>query len=146
MLSMMSPLVAIGSLAIPFFTQPASANTPLSITSIVIGVVAYVTGLNRDDVTAREEFTQRVIAELNQKYPNHNAVITGHVNHSKAEGPSVIHDDVGLPGRAGRSFLYRIYMSPKGQPFTFHLNGDGGYRNWAFGGNFHRDGNTLTAQ
>jgi hypothetical protein len=40
---------------------------------------------------------------------------------------------------------YDSYCSPMGQPFIFENQGDGGYLNWAYAGEFSRNGNTLTA-
>jgi hypothetical protein len=40
---------------------------------------------------------------------------------------------------------YEVYFSPKGQPFEFVLEGDGGFINWAYIGNFNRNDHTLTA-
>jgi hypothetical protein len=40
----------------------------------------------------------------------------------------------------GVTFGYNIYVFSSG---TFVLAGDGGYENWAFAGNFVRNGNTV---
>jgi hypothetical protein len=40
---------------------------------------------------------------------------------------------------------YDAYFSPKGKPFSFQNQGDGGFINWAFDGEFNRNGNQLTA-
>jgi hypothetical protein len=129
------------------FTEPALANTKgtsLGIAGVAFGVAGLVNALQRGDDEKRSEFTQRTISELTQKYPDYNFVITHHKG-SKAEGPEVVHDHVELKMAAG-SAGYEIFGSRKGQPFRFELNGDGGYLNWAFGGDFNRDGNTLTAK
>jgi hypothetical protein len=146
-----STMLAItGASSLPLvtpFTQPASAGVTgpvLGIAGVAFGVAGLVTGLQRADNEKRSEFTQRTISELTQKYPDYNFVITHHKG-SKAEGPEVVHDHVELPMAVG-SAGYEIFASRKGQPFKFVLNGDGGYLNWAFGGNFNRDGNTLTAK
>jgi len=145
MLSIMS------SLTIGTFTPPASAGIG-GIASIVLGVIGAITGsggfglgIEAKDNEMRAAFTQRMIAELNREYPDYNAVITHHKG-STAEGPSVIHDHVELPISLGRTKGYEVFLSPKGQPFKFELNGDGGYINWAYGGDFHRDHHTLTAK
>lgn len=116
----------------------------IGIAGLALGITSLVKSLQGNDNDKRAAFTQRTIAELNQKYPGNNFVITHHKG-SKAEGPSVTHDHVELPMAVG-SCGYEIFASPKGQPFKFVLNGDGGYINWAFGGDFNRDGNTLTAR
>ena len=146
MLLMMSPV------AINTFPQPAAAATPvLAIIGVFLGVVGAGGGgtgiglnLVGSDKEKRAQFTQRMIADLNREYPNYNAVITHHKS-SRANGPGVVHDHVELPMSIGTKG-YEIFMSPKGQPFKFELNGDGGYLNWAYGGDFHRQGSTLTAR
>ncbi|MBW4608159.1 MAG: hypothetical protein KME22_13285 [Hassallia sp. WJT32-NPBG1] len=116
----------------------------LGIAGLAFGIASFVKTLQGNDNDKRAAFTQRTIAELSQKYPGYNFVITHHKG-SKAEGPGVRHDHVELPMAVG-SCGYEIFGSPKGQPFKFVLNGDGGYINWAFSGDFNRDGNTLTAR
>jgi hypothetical protein len=116
----------------------------LGIAGLALGITSFVKSLQASDNDKRAAFTQRMIAELNQKYPNYNFIISHHRS-SKAEGPGIVHNHVELPMAVG-SCGYEIFASPKGQPFKFVLNGDGGYINWAFSGNFNRDGNTLTAR
>lgn len=116
----------------------------IGIAGLALGVTSFVKSLQASDNEKRAAFTQRMIAELSQKHPGYNFVITHHRS-SKAEGPGVVHNHVELPMAVG-TCGYEIFGSPKGQPFRFMLNGDGGYINWAFGGDFNRDGNTLTAR
>jgi hypothetical protein len=144
-------LLMTSSLAIGTFTPPAEAGGIKKIAEIVLSVIGAITGtggfslgLEAKDNAKRAEFTKRMIDELNREYPGYNAVITHHKS-SKAEGPSVIHDHVELPMSIGTKG-YEVFLSPKGQPFKFVLNGDGGYINWAYGGDFHRDHHTLTAK
>jgi len=144
-------MLSMTSLTISPLTQPALAEGPATygglaagIVGVAFGVTALVKQLQAEDNEKRAAFTQRTIAELNQKYPDYNFVITHHKN-SKAEGPGVVHQHVELPMAVG-SAGYEIFGSRKGQPFKFVLNGDGGFINWAFGGDFTRDGNTLTAR
>lgn len=116
----------------------------IGIAGLALGVTSFVKTLQASDNDKRAAFTQRMVAELSQKYPSYNFVITHHRS-SKAEGPGVVHDHVELPMAVG-SCGYEIFASPKGQSFKFVLNGDGGYINWAFGGDLNRNGNTLTAR
>lgn len=115
----------------------------IGIASLALGITSLVRSLQGSDNDKRAAFTQRMIAELSQKHPGYNFVITHHRS-SKAEGPGVVHDHVELPMAVG-TCGYEIFGSPKGQPFRFVLNGDGDYINWAFCGDFNRNGNTLTA-
>lgn len=116
----------------------------IGIAGLALGVTSFVRSLQASDNDKRAAFTQRMVAELSQKHPGYNFVITHHRS-SKAEGPGVVHDHVELPMAVG-SCGYEIFGSPKGQPFKFVLNGDGGFINWAFSGDFNRDGKTLTAR
>lgn len=121
-----------------------SFGSGLGIVGLGFAVTSLVKSLQGDDNKKRAAFTQRMIGELNQKYPGYNFVITHHRG-SKAEGPGVVHDHVELPMAVG-TCGYEIFGSPKGQPFRFVLNGDGGFINWAYTDGFNRDGHTLTAR
>ena len=147
-------MLSTASVTIGSFTQPASAGVPpalgpsIGAASLILGIgaitFAVVHSLQGDDNQKRSDFTGRMIEELNREYPDYNAVITHHGG-STAEGPGVVHDHVELPMAVG-SCGYEVFLSPKGQPFKFVLNGDGGFINWAYGGDFNRDDNTLTAK
>jgi hypothetical protein len=126
-----------------FQNARANAGFATGILGASVGVINLIWNAQRNDNDKRSAFTQRMIAELSQNFPDENFVITHHRS-STAEGPCVTHQHVELPMIVG-TCGYEIFASPKGQPFRFELNGDGGYINWAFGGEFHRDGNTLTA-
>jgi hypothetical protein len=107
---------------------------------IIAGGVAKA--LIGDDNKTREAYTQNFVQQASQKLPNYNVVIC-HTQH-KVAGPQVAHQhhEVGMHvGTCG----YDSYCSPKGQPFIFQNQGDGGYLNWAYVGEFSRNGNTLTA-
>ncbi len=130
-------MLSMTSLTFSPLTQPASAQAPgtygglaAGIAGVAIAVTSLVKQLQAEDNEKRAAFTQRTISELNQKYPDYNFVITHHKG-SKAEGPGVVHRHVELPMAVGTAG-YEIFGSPKGQPFKFELNGDGGYINWAF--------------
>ena len=112
----------------------------LAIGAIAGGVAAAFIG---DDNKTREAYTQNFVATASQKFPNCNVVIC-HTQHRFA-GPQVVHQhhEIGMKvGTCG----YDSYCSPKGQPFIFENQGDGGYLNWAYAGEFSRNGNTLTAK
>lgn len=121
-----------------------SPNSGIRIAKLALNVTKLVKRLQASDNDKRAAFTRRVIAELTQRLPNYNFVITHHRS-SKAEGSSVVHKHVELPMAVG-SCGYEIFGSPKGQPFKFVLNGDGGYINWSYSGDFNRNGGTLTAR
>jgi hypothetical protein len=130
-------------------TQPAPVlhergDMGARIGNATIEIIDLITKIKGDDNKKRAAFTQQTIADLAKKYKNYNFVITHHQG-SKAEGPSVAHRHIELPMAVG-SAGYEIFGSPKGKPFKFLLNGDGGNINWAFRGDFNRDGNNLTAK
>jgi hypothetical protein len=79
---------------------------------------------------------------LNRSSPNYNVVVC-HPQHRVA-GPHVAHQHHELGIHVG-TCEYDSYCSPKGQPFIFENQGDSGYLNWAYAGEFRRNGNTLTA-
>jgi hypothetical protein len=71
-----------------------------------------------------------MIERLNREFPEYNAVITFH-KESVADG--IEGESFAFPLRSDWGTFY-VYMSRIGQPFRFKLNGDGGYENWAYGG------------
>jgi hypothetical protein len=86
-------------------------------------------------------YTQQFVQQASQKYPGYNVVIC-HPKH-RVSGAN-IHQHHELPMTVG-TCGYDIYFSRKGKPFTFVNEGDGGFINWAFNGEFNRNGNTLVA-
>jgi hypothetical protein len=111
-------------------------------TTVVFGVVSLIKGIVDADNKKREAFTQHFVDEVSKQFPKCNVVIV-HPQH-KVAGPHVVHQHHEVPMTVG-TCGYDSYCSPKGQPFTFENLGDGGYINWAFAGEFNRNGNSLTA-
>jgi len=103
-------------------------------------VFAAKLAINNDD-KKREAYTQQFVQQASQKYPGYNVVIC-HPKH-RISGAN-IHQHHELPMTVG-TCGYDIYFSQKGKPFTFVNEGDGGFINWAFNGEFNRNGNTLAA-
>ena len=110
----------------------------VAIGATVAGVVLAI----KDDNNKREAYTKQFVAQTSNHFPDCNIVIC-HPQHRVA-GPHVVHQHHELPMTVG-TCGYDSYASPKGQPFLFENQGDGGYINWAFVGEFSRNGNTLTA-
>jgi hypothetical protein len=117
----------------------ATAGALLVIGGIAGGVAAVFIG---DDNKTREAYTQNFVAQASKQFPNCNHVVC-HPQHRVA-GPQVVHTHYELAMKVG-TCGYDIYSSPMGQPFIFENQGDGGYLNWAYAGEFSRSGNTLTA-
>ena len=118
----------------------------LSLLAISAAVII-TTKINGDD-QKRAAFTNKFVTDASKQTPHWNVVMC-HTSHTatpdpKAPGSYVRHQHVELGMTLG-TCGYDIYFSPKGKPFTFVNHGDGGFINWAFNGEFNRNGNTLTA-
>ena len=122
----------------------ATEVVPVVGTLVAIGLTAaaVVGGIINNDNNKREAYTQQFIQQASKQFPNCNWVIC-HPQHS-VTGPHVVHQHHELGMTVG-TCGYDSYCSPKGQPFTFNNQGDGGYLNWAYAGKFSRNGNKLTA-
>jgi len=103
-------------------------------------IVELVEAAQENDEKKREEFTQRYVDEALKKYPNYNVVVSH--NGGKIIGNGAQHLHIEVPMTVG-TCGYEIWLLPKGQKITFVRNGDGGFINWAFGGRFNRDGDTV---
>ena len=132
--SLIASTLATAAAAVPIVGGVAS----------VIGVVfEIVHTLQGDDNKTRETFTRNLVDNHSAQHPGFNVVVV-HTSHSIARGSKYVHmhQEVGMKvGTCG----YEIYVSPKGSPFVFTLNGDGGYINWAYEGEFSRNDKTITA-
>jgi hypothetical protein len=124
--------------------EAATSAIPVVDVLVAIGGIAagVVAGIIGNDNNKREAYTQQFVAQASKQYPNCNHVVC-HPQHRVA-GPQVVHTHYELGMTAG-TCGYDIYSSPMGQPFIFENQGDGGYLNWAYAGQFSRNGNTLTA-
>jgi hypothetical protein len=121
----------------------------MAVASVIKGVVELagavaqeVMSFQKNDNEKRERFTQQFVQDASGKYPGYNVVIV-HPQHS-ASGAQVIHQHYELPMTVG-TCGYEIYFSPKGKAFSFENKGDGGFINWAFAGEFNRNGGNLKA-
>jgi hypothetical protein len=123
--------------------EVAAVAVPVVGALVAIGatVAGVVLAINNDK-DKREAYTQQFVAQASKQYPNCNHVVC-HPQHRVA-GPQVVHMHYELGMTVG-TCGYDIYSSPMGQPFIFENQGDGGYLNWAYAGQFSRNGNTLTA-
>ncbi len=124
--------------------EAAASAVPVVDALVAVGTIVFgiVSGIIGADNKKREAFTQSFVQQASKKFPNCNIVIV-HPQHRVA-GPHVVHQHHELPMTVG-TCGYDSYCSPKGQPFVFENQGDGGYLNWAYAGQFSRNGNTLTA-
>ena len=92
-------------------------------------------GIINNDNNKREAYTQQFVQQASKQFPNCNFVIC-HTQH-KVAGPQVVHQHHELGMTVG-TCGYDSYCSPMGQPFIFENQGDGGYLNWAYAGEFSR--------
>lgn len=98
----------------------------------------------RQEDKERERYTQESVKKLSEKFPDYNIVISH--KGGKATGDHVTHKHCELNVPFGRTKGYEIHLSPKGKPFTFVKDGDGGFQNWRYEGDFEIKDNTLTAK
>jgi hypothetical protein len=116
---------------------------------LAVAAAGVVIGLKiSDDNKKREAYTQQFVNDASKKYPHYNVVIC-HPSHTatpneKTPGTYARHQHVELGMTVG-TCGYDVYFAPKGKPFTFVNQGDGGFINWAFNGEFNRNGGTITA-
>ncbi|KAJ2918889.1 hypothetical protein MD484_g1485, partial [Candolleomyces efflorescens] len=100
----------------------------------VVSLIEYVLGRIADDKGARSDYTKDFIENALQKFPGYNWVIC-HVAH-QTQFDGVQNEDWGHDHTEFPIFLgtigYEIYWFKSG---TFVRQGDGGYLNWAYGGN-----------
>jgi hypothetical protein len=95
----------------------------------------------QNDGQARETFVKSFLEQSAQQYPNYNVVLA-HTAHRVSGEYVHEHFELGMTvGTCG----YEIYFALKGRPFEFELQGDGGWINWGFNGEFNRDGGKLVA-
>lgn len=93
---------------------------------------------NDSDNNIRSAFTQNTVSETRKLNPQKNVMVVfnGHEqNFTECE-----HQIVTLPLTPPRTMNYHVYIFKDG---TFTHKGDGGFINWAFGGAFKRNGNTV---
>lgn len=100
--------------------------------------------LTRNEKEERGRYTQEFAKKLSEKFPDHNIVIAHKVGQVTGDHFSHTHCELDVP--FGRTIGYEIYLSPKGKPFTLVKDGDAGFQNWYYIGDFTRKDNTLTAK
>jgi hypothetical protein len=108
---------------------------------IATEVIAGLNFAEDDPDLIREQFTQRFVAAAATRLPNANVVII-HPQHDR--WGTFNHEHVEMPGGGG-TIGYEVYFAEKGRGFSLANQGDGGFMNWAFIGEFTRDGNTIFA-
>jgi hypothetical protein len=83
----------------------------------------------------KSDFTVQFVNKALKKYPGWSVAI---VHKAKTKGKA-IHQHVEVPLAIG-TYGYEVYFAKPGQRFDIWRIGDGGTINWAYGGNWKRDG------
>lgn len=125
--------------AVPVLGQIESAALTVVRTAVEIFAQALkaIGAAQHQDALKRGAFTQDVVTQTLKKHPGWNCVVV-HPKHTKnfkgAEGNDWAHSHQELKVKfpVGSTIGFEIYTFREG---TFELQGDGGYMNWAYGGN-----------
>jgi hypothetical protein len=89
---------------------------------------------------AQRTFTTTTVETMMQYYPGYNVLVTCQSVDRNLVGEVHVVQVLGLPFPFG-SRTYDIFLCKSGE-LTRH--GDGGYENWAFNGNYVREGDHVT--
>jgi hypothetical protein len=140
--------IAASAIAASTAIQPVSAQgvpIALGLTGIAIGVSSLVLKIVGDENAKREGFTKGFVDQASQQYPDYNIVII-HTAHDRSGEFVHQHQELNMDLIGARTIGYEIYFAKKGRPFSLTNKGDGGFINWAYGGDFIRDGSTIRAR
>jgi len=131
-------VVSAAANAVPVLGQIESAALTVVKTAVAIfsKVLAAIGKAQHKDALKRGAFTQDVVQQTLQKHPGWNCIVV-HTKHTKnfkgAEGNDWAHAHQELKTKfpVGSTIGFEIYTFREG---SFELKGDGGYLNWAYGG------------
>jgi hypothetical protein len=101
----------------------------------------------KNENAGREKFTTTFVDEASREYPDYNVVII-HPDHDVSGEFTHQHRELNMDLIGIRTVGYDIYFARKTRAFSLTNKGDGGFINWAFSGDFIRegkDGKTITA-
>ena len=104
-----------------------------------LGIGMDAIGSNNQDKTFRNGWTQQQLGPLGSSNPGKNIMVVC-VKHDASQLQGSQHQDLTCTCPSGSTQHYDVYIFDSG---VFQLQGDGGYLNWAFTGNFVRDGNKV---
>src|SRR5436190_22860347 len=97
-----------------------------------LGVIANTL---HDEQVAKQKFTQKTVNKMRQNHHEFNVMVVHSAFHQSFQG-SVTHVHYELPLHGTRTQGYEVFTFKSGE---FQLDGDGGFENWCFGGNFVRE-------
>ena len=98
-------------------------------------VIASIVSSLKAGNKVKSDFTVQFVNKARQKYPAYSVVIA----HKAKTSGKAIHQHVEVPVAFG-TFGYEVYFAKPGQRFDLWRIGDGGNINWAYAGNWQRDG------
>jgi len=113
--------------------MPEIIDIAVDVLTGIKDIVEIITDIDEAEHEAESEFTQNMITQLGASYPTWNAIVVTSDEDYEFSFNNYVYAhqecDIGLGFTKG----YDIYVLDYG---TFQLNGDGGFINWAFGGNY----------
>lgn len=115
----------------------AIINAVQSVVTAIENVIDLVEGDIQD---AESKYTTGIVSTLREQYPTMN-VLVYHDQDSGYNLYGATHAHVEMDIFAGFSQGYEVWVFDYG---TFELAGDGGYSNWAIGGNFDGPSSAVT--
>lgn len=108
-----------------------------AVSGLITGVSGLVSG-NTNDQNFRNGWTQQNLGTVTAANPKKNVIIVFPPHDQNLQGSKYQQLVCKTPTQ---TLSYDCYIFDSGD---FTLKGDGGYLNWAFAGNFTRNGNKLT--
>ena len=87
----------------------------------------------------RGQGTQDLIQMACKEFPRHNVMVI-YTKHNLSEMKDCTRSEVTMRGQLGWPVKMQVYFFQSG---IIENLGDGGYRNWAFGGNWERSGQSV---
>src|SRR5947207_5899076 len=97
---------------------------------------------NNSDKAFRSGWTQQQLGPLSAANPGKNIMVTC-VKHDASQLQGFQHQDRTCDCPSGNKYHYDVYIFDAG---LFVHQGDGGFLNWAFCGNFVRDGDKVSSK
>jgi hypothetical protein len=121
----------------------AAAILPIMGT-VAEGVLAWLEGVRKDAaIDTRRAFTNAFVEAMHIRLPDYNHVVI-HPQHSVIHEDSMVKSSHQVPTSEG-TYNYDAYCSLKGRTFELTSDGDVGYENWAYYGQYNRNGMTISA-
>lgn len=114
----------------------AAAGAVVSALTAANAIYDHIVSLDLDDKEKRNLWTPRYVAEIFNTQPGYNVLLI-YTKHRVDLRDVIYQGQVPFRLSTGFTINYMLYIFDSG---TVDLEGDGGYLNWAFQGNFKRSG------